>query len=61
MPASLQKEVLMHVTSKMNSEDIVLSETRQTGVGQRQTLKDTTFMVYQVVKVKRRLVALQDQ
>lgn len=51
----------MHVTSKMNSEDTVLSEIRQTGVGQRQTLKDTTFMVYQVVKVKRRLVAPQDQ
>lgn len=50
----------MHITSKMNTEDTVLSETRQTGVGQRQTLKDPTFMVHQVVKVKRRLVAPQD-
>lgn len=56
MPASLQEEVLMHVTSKMNIEDTVLSEIRQTRVGQRQTLKDPTSMVYQVVEVKRRLV-----
>lgn len=60
MLASLQKEVLMHVTSKMNIEDTALSEIRQTRVGQRQTLKDPTSMVYQVVKVKRSLVAPQD-
>lgn len=60
MPASLQEEVLMHVTSKMNTEDTVLSEIRQTGLGRRQTLKDPTSMVYQVVEVKRRLGDPQD-
>lgn len=33
MPASLEKEVLMHVTAKVSTEDLMLSDTCPIGVG----------------------------